>query len=225
MKIKAKENDGNRITKGKTYVVIEELADVYEIICDTGNHYCAIKSIFDVVDEEKKPTRVRCIDNILAKMLTFGKEYDVIAEDSFSYRIKGDDGKITRFLKFRFEVVEDEVNNVDPVPTPIPEQCYLKVDNPSYSSLKRVLDMAYDQASSGKGKERHANNDTFESQPICQIPRYQGSIDFVTGQAIKKCLEVTKLPTVDAKVRELLGAINYIAAGIIVLQEGSNDGN
>lgn len=98
-------------------------------------------------------------------------------------------------------------------------------EDSSYSSLKRVLDMAYDQASSGKGKERHANDDNFEDQPICQIPRYQGSIDFVTGQAIKKCLEVTKLPTVDAKVRELLGAINYIAAGIIVLQEGSNDGN
>ena len=45
---------------------------------------------------------------------------------------------------------------------------------------------------------------------------------FHTGQAIKKCLEDTKLPTVDAKVRELLGAINYIAAGIIVLQEGSD---
>lgn len=118
---------------------------------------------------------------------------------------------------------EDEVNNVDPVQSSIPEQCYLKVDNPSYSSLKRVLDMAYDQASSGKGKERHANDDNFEDQPICQIPRYQGSIDFVTGQAVKKCLEVTKLPTVDAKVRELLGAINYIAAGIIVLQEGSNN--
>lgn len=225
MKIKAKENDGNRITKGKTYVVIEELDNVYEIICDTGNHYCAIKSIFDVVDEEKKPMRVRCIDDTQAEMLTSGKEYDVIAEESFSYRIKRDDGKTAYFLKDWFEVVEDEVNNVDPVPTPIPEQCYLNVDNPSYSSLKRVLDMAYDQASSGKGKERHANNDTFESQPICQIPRYQGSIDFVTGQAIKKCLEVTKLPTVDAKVRELLGAINYIAAGIIVLQEGSNDGN
>lgn len=172
--------------------------------------------------------RVRCIDDndIQAGTLTFDKEYDVIAEDSFSYRIKRDDGEIVCFLKYRFEVVEDEVNYVDPTPvqSSIPERCDLKVDNPSYSSLKRVLDMAYDQASSGKGKERHANNDTFESQPICQIPRYQGSVDFVTGQAIKKCLEVTKLPTVDAKVRELLGAINYIAAGIIVLQEGSNNG-
>lgn len=182
------------------------------------------KSIFDVVDEEKKPMRVRCKDGnaTRAGILTSGKEYDVIAEDSFSYRLKRDDGKIDWFLKYRFEVVEDEVNNVDPVQSSIPEQCDLKVDNPSYSSLKRVLDMAYDQASSGKGKERHANNDSFESQPICQIPRYQGSIDFVTGQAIKKCLEVTKLPTVDDKVRELLGAINYIAAGIIVLQEGSD---
>jgi len=158
--------------------------------------------LLDDNTEEKKPMRVRCIDNTLGELLTFGKEYDVIAENSFSYRIKGDDGKIAYFLKFRFEVVEDE--------------------DISYSSLKRVLDMAYDQASSGKGKERHANNDTFESQPICQIPRYQGSIDFVTGQAIKKCLEVSKLTTVDAKIRELLGAINYIAAGIIVLQEGIN---
>jgi hypothetical protein len=159
--------------------------------------------------------KVRCKDGnaTRAGILTSGKEYDVIAEDSFSYRLKRDDGKIDWFLKYRFEVVEDEVNYVN---------YDLKVDNPSYSSLKRVLDMAYDQASSGKGKERHANNDPFERQPICQIPRYQGSIDFVTGQAIKKCLEVTKLPTVDDKVRELLGAINYIAAGIIVLQEGSD---
>lgn len=168
--------------------------------------------------------KVRAIETSSLNDITRGKIYEVIDSDGVYYKIINDKGIEWRVFTQRFEVVEDEVNNVDPVPTPIPEQCYLKVDNPSYSSLKRVLDMAYDQASSGKGKERHANNDSFESQPICQIPRYQGSIDFVTGQAIKKCLEVTKLPTVDAKVRELLGAINYIAAGIIVLQEGSNNG-
>lgn len=168
--------------------------------------------------------KVRAIETSSLNDITRGKIYEVIDSDGVYYKIINDKGIEWRVFTQRFEVVEDEVNNVDPVPTPIPEQCYLKVDNPSYSSLKRVLDMAYDQASSGKGKERHANNDTFESQPICQIPRYQGSIDFVTGQAIKKCLEVTKLPTVDAKIRELLGAINYIAAGIIVLQEGSNNG-
>ena len=223
MKVRAIETSGlNDITAGNIYEVIDSDGVYYNIINDKGIERRVFTQRFEVVDEEKKPMRVRCIDNTQVEMLTSGKEYDVIAEESFSYRIKRDDGEIACFLKFRFEEVEDEVNNVDPVPTPIPEQCYLKVDNPSYSSLKRVLDMAYDQASSGKGKERHANNDTFESQPICQIPRYQGSIDFVTGQAIKKCLEVTKLPTVDAKIRELLGAINYIAAGIIVLQEGSD---
>ena len=117
--------------------------------------------------------------------------YDVVSEYEDLICIIDERNEKVPYHKSRFEVVEEDS---------------------SYSSLKRVLDMAYDQASSGKGKERHANNDSFESQPICQIPRYQGSIDFVTGQAIKKCLEVTKLPTVDAKVRELLGAINYIAA-------------
>ena len=166
--------------------------------------------------------KVRAIETSESNCITAGNIYEVIDSNGVYYKIINDKGIKCRVFTRRFEVVEDEVNNVDPVPTLIPEQCYLKVDNPSYSSLKRVLDMAYEQASSGKGKERHANDDNFEDQPICQIPRYQGSIDFVTGQAIKKCLEVTKLPTVDAKVRELLGAINYIAAGIIVLQEGSD---
>jgi hypothetical protein len=148
--------------------------------------------------------KVRAIETSSLNGITRGKIYEVIDSDGVYYKIINDEGIEWQVFTRCFEVVEEDS---------------------SYSSLKRVLDMAYDQASSGKGKERHANNDTFESQPICQIPRYQGSIDFVTGQAIKKCLEVTKLPTVDAKVRELLGAINYIAAGIIVLQEGSNDGN
>jgi hypothetical protein len=163
------------------------------------------KSIFDVVDEEKKPVKkVRCVNADGYLSIKVNHIYDVVSEYEDLICIIDERNEKVPYHKSRFEVVEEDS---------------------SYSSLKRVLDMAYDQASSGKGKERHANNDTFESQPICQIPRYQGSIDFVTGQAIKKCLEVTKLPTVDAKVRELLGAINYIAAGIIVLQEGSNDGN
>lgn len=218
MKIKAKENDGNRITKGKTYVVIEELDNVYEIICDTGNHYCAIKSIFDVVDEEKKPVKkVRCVNADDNHFIKVNHIYDVVSEYEDLICIINERNEKAPYYKSCFEVVEDDSKQL--------KVDKFKEEDSSYSSLKRVLYMAYDQASSGKGKERHANNDTFESQPICQIPRYQGSIDFVTGQAIKKCLEVTKLPTVDAKIRELLGAINYIAAGIIVLQEGSNDGN
>lgn len=161
--------------------------------------------------------KVRCVDaggggNLFIKV---NHIYDVVSEHEDRICIINERNEEARYYKSRFEVVEDDSKQL--------KVDKFKEEDSSYSSLKRVLDMAYDQASSGKGKERHANNDTFESQPICQIPRYQGSIDFVTGQAIKKCLEVTKLPTVDAKVRELLGAINYIAAGIIVLQEGSNN--
>ena len=92
-------------------------------------------------------------------------------------------------------------------------------DSKQYDSLSTVLMMALDQARSGKGKERHAtDNEAFEDQQICQIPLWQGSIDFCTGQAIKKCLEVNRLPAHESKVRELLGAINYIAAAIVVLR-------
>jgi len=165
--------------------------------------------------------KVRAIETSEPNGITAGNIYEVICEviDSgdIYYKIINDEGIVRRVFTQRFEVVEDKEEQ-SIIETPLNG----RVGNP-YSSLKRVLDMAYEQASSGKGKERHANDDNFEDQPICQIPRYQGSIDFVTGQAIKKCLEVTKLPTVDAKVRELLGAINYIAAGIIVLQEGSNN--
>lgn len=90
----------------------------------------------------------------------------------------------------------------------------------NYESLKTVFKDAYTQASEGKGKERHAIVDgPFEFQQICQIPRLQGSIDFVCGQAIKKCLEVNRLLTPETKISELLGAINYIAAAVIVLKE------
>ena len=95
------------------------------------------------------------------------------------------------------------------------------MSNP-YDSLKLVLHDAYIQASEGKGKERHANDEPFELQQICSIPRMQGTTDFVTGQAIKKCLEIRNLPDPAAKINELLGAINYIAAAVIVIQEKLN---
>jgi hypothetical protein len=88
-----------------------------------------------------------------------------------------------------------------------------------YQSLSTVLDEALAQAQSGKGKERHSCGEPFEDQQICQIQRWQGSPDYATGQAVKKCLEISKLPDTEAKIRELLGAINYIAAAVIVIRE------
>jgi hypothetical protein len=89
----------------------------------------------------------------------------------------------------------------------------------NYESLKTVFKDAYDQAATGKGKERHAGNEPFEQQQICQISRWLGSVDYDIGQAVKKCLEINRLPTAEAKISELLGAINYIAAAIVVLKE------
>ena len=92
-----------------------------------------------------------------------------------------------------------------------------------YKSLRRVLDEAFAHASAGKGFERHACGEPFEQQTICQTARAHG-IGFCTGQAEKKGRESHRLlPMVggaDRAVSELLGAINYLAAAVIVIREG-----
>ena len=90
-----------------------------------------------------------------------------------------------------------------------------------YSELHRVLMMAYDQAANGKGKERHANDERFEDQPIMTIAKGHG-MGYQTGQAAKKLQEAHKLLTIrgkDAAIREILGAINYAAAAILLLEQ------
>jgi hypothetical protein len=87
-----------------------------------------------------------------------------------------------------------------------------------YNKLERVLTRAKGQASDGKGKQRHAKEgEPFEKQKICEITRRVG-IGYPLGQAIKKVIESDRLST-EAGVAELLGAINYIAAAVIVMEE------
>ena len=75
---------------------------------------------------------------------------------------------------------------------------------------------AYDQAATGKGKERHASDgENFEDQQIVQFGRWMGSAHFQCGQAAKKALESCRLPA-DAAIQELYGVINYAAAAIII---------
>lgn len=97
-----------------------------------------------------------------------------------------------------------------------------KDETPSkYSELYRVLMMAYDQAANGKGKERHANDERFEDQPIMTIAKGHG-MGYQTGQAAKKLQEAHKLLAIrgkDAAIREILGAINYAAAAILLLEQ------
>lgn len=84
-----------------------------------------------------------------------------------------------------------------------------------YDSLRHVLALALEQASVGKGKERHANGKAFDRQPIMEIGRMVGS-GYPLGQAMKKAQESTRLPPDRAKA-ELLGAINYLAAAYLLL--------
>lgn len=89
-----------------------------------------------------------------------------------------------------------------------------------YGSLKRVLADAMLQAKSGKGRERHADGEDFENQKICVINRWLvGSpIAGALFQAVKKAVESSRM-TPAAAIRELHGAINYLSAGVILLEE------
>jgi hypothetical protein len=74
-----------------------------------------------------------------------------------------------------------------------------------------------------KGVERHALSDTqpFIDQPICVLTRQLG-MGFPLGQAMKKILESQNLMRFPGRAKaELLGAINYLAAAMIVLEENA----
>lgn len=86
----------------------------------------------------------------------------------------------------------------------------------NYESLRKVLDAALMQASSGKGFERHAEGEPFEDQIMMTITSKFG-IGFPLGQAVKKLHEAQRLEP-DAAIRECLGAINYIAGVVIKLK-------
>lgn len=90
-------------------------------------------------------------------------------------------------------------------------------ENDGYAPLRRVLELATEQASAGKGKERHATDKTFDRQPMLEIGRMVGH-GFCLGQAIKKAQEASRMEP-DAAKRELLGAINYLAGAYLLLEE------
>lgn len=87
-----------------------------------------------------------------------------------------------------------------------------------YERLAAVLDEALGHASHGKGKERHADAGPFEEQPTVTIGRWLESNHFALGQAIKKARESARLEPARAR-HELLGAICYLAAAVIGLDE------
>lgn len=88
---------------------------------------------------------------------------------------------------------------------------------PGYESLSNVLQRAYAQAALGKGAERHAGARPFSEQPMQSISDLLGSHDGLLYQAMKKVQESKRLDK-DAGVRELLGAINYLAGAVIFIE-------
>lgn len=91
------------------------------------------------------------------------------------------------------------------------------MNTPGYESLADVLDRAYAQAAAGKGAERHACSRPFNEQPMQSISRLLGSHTGLLYQAMKKIQESERMDP-PAAVRELLGAINYVAGAIIFIE-------
>ena len=87
--------------------------------------------------------------------------------------------------------------------------------------LRYVLNAAYAQAITGKGKERHGDEKPFVEQISMSITKAIG-LAYPLGQAWKKADEAQRMPK-DAAIRELLGAINYMAIAIITLIDGGKE--
>lgn len=89
-----------------------------------------------------------------------------------------------------------------------------------YERLADVLERAFDQAATGKCAKRHADDKPFHQQPMQTIGDRRG-VGFILGQADKKSEEAQGMANrgqVDAAVRELLGAIVYLAGAVIWLE-------
>lgn len=92
-------------------------------------------------------------------------------------------------------------------------------DDDLYAPLERVLQLALEQASGGKGAERHGQGQPFDRQPMLEISRMLGCSPVgCMYQAIKKTQEASRMQE-DAAKRELLGAINYLAGAYLLLEE------
>lgn len=87
--------------------------------------------------------------------------------------------------------------------------------------LQGVFDDCIDQAASGKGEERHGHGKPFMKQPWVTLGDTYGT-GFLYGQAAKKLSEAQSLPTPEARLRERIGAINYIGMGILYDRINSN---
>lgn len=80
--------------------------------------------------------------------------------------------------------------------------------------LQAIFTQAIDQATKGKGEQRHGAGRNFMQQPWKHLADAHGN-GFLTGQAEKKLEESTRLNSTEQWERELLGAINYTGMAIL----------
>jgi hypothetical protein len=92
---------------------------------------------------------------------------------------------------------------------------------PEYNSLFVVLMDAYDQAANGKGAARHnlSGEIPFERQRMQLISELIDSPKGMEYQAVKKLTEGMAMQNKGACIRELLGAVNYIAGMVVYLRK------
>ncbi len=90
----------------------------------------------------------------------------------------------------------------------------------NYIGLQKILDEAFEQATKGKGMERHGEDKPIENQTTLEIARLvQGCPHAGTlFQVLKKAVESTRLEPEHA-IKEMLGVIVYGAFSIILLKE------
>lgn len=89
---------------------------------------------------------------------------------------------------------------------------------PGYEPLAQVLVEALDQAQHGKGKKCHANGKPFLEQPIMTGGRECGA-GGLAFQARKKILEAMNCTDDTRAIGDYLGAINYVAALVLLRRE------
>jgi len=86
-----------------------------------------------------------------------------------------------------------------------------------YTTLIYELQLAADQATTGKGAKRHACGQDFKDQVLLETTRRVG-LGFPLGQAVKKIYESQSLLPA-AAIHELHGAIVYLTAAAVFIRE------
>ncbi len=75
--------------------------------------------------------------------------------------------------------------------------------------FKKVLEGVFNFTLKEKGDERHGNGLDLWEQPWAKITETEGT-GFLTGQAIKKIMEIKNIPEKARKLNEIKGAISYL---------------